>query len=108
VLGDVECKIQANIVNARIKKFTKNFAKALCHVGRSETSLADLGAPPDRVIRDSSLRSESQEEYASDHPELHSTGLAISIEYHGVLLVAAPLAQLEKSAGLFVDLAHRN
>ena len=32
----------------------------------------------------------------------------ISIEYHGVLLVATPLAQLEKSAGLFVDLAHRN
>jgi len=32
----------------------------------------------------------------------------ISIEYYGVLLVAAPVAQLEKSAGLFVDLAHRN
>lgn len=40
--------------------------------------------------------------------KLHATGFAIGIEYDGVLLVAAPLAQLEKSAGLFVDLAHRN
>jgi hypothetical protein len=43
-----------------------------------------------------------------DHAKLPATGFAISIEQHGVLLVAAPLAQLEKSAGLFVDLAHRN
>jgi hypothetical protein len=44
----------------------------------------------------------------SHHPELHPAGFAIGIEYHSVLLVAARLAQLEKSAGLFVDLAHRN
>jgi hypothetical protein len=43
-----------------------------------------------------------------DHPELHSAVFAISIEYQGVLLVAAPLVQLEKSEGHFVDLAHRN
>jgi hypothetical protein len=45
---------------------------------------------------------------ASNHPELHATGFAISIEYHGGLFVAAALVQLEKSAGLFIDLAHRN
>jgi len=43
-----------------------------------------------------------------NHAKLHSTRFAISIEYHGVLLIAAPVAQLEKSEGLFVDLAHRN
>jgi len=43
-----------------------------------------------------------------NHPKRHPVGFAISIDYRGVLLVAAPLAQLEKSAGLFVDLAHRN
>jgi hypothetical protein len=43
-----------------------------------------------------------------DHPELHPAVFAISIEYQGVLLVAAPIVKLEKSAALFADLAHRN
>jgi hypothetical protein len=61
--GDVECKIQEGIVNARIKNVTKKVPNSsVCHVEPfdfaqdrlREISLADLAALPNQIIRDSS------------------------------------------------------
>ena len=64
--GDVEFKIQAGIVNARIKDVTKNFVIARSVMSSPPTvaqdrfreTLADLAALPNQIIRDSALRSE--------------------------------------------------
>jgi hypothetical protein len=41
-------------------------------------------------------------------PEFHPSGFADHVLIPWRAFAAAPLAQLEKSEGLFVDLAHRN
>src|SRR5215208_3547963 len=71
--GDVECKIQESIVNARIKNVTKNF-----EIGRSimlnERNIRYWGAQPDQIIRNGSL-ARIQDDQNFDHPELHPARL---------------------------------
>ena len=45
---------------------------------------------------------------ASDHPGFHPSGFADHVLVPRRVFAAAPLARLEKSEGLFVDVAHRN
>jgi hypothetical protein len=89
----VECKIQAGIVNARIKNVTKKISQQL-----KQSAIWDLrnccraGAPPDkpRPAFNSHQHPASDAlalqriSSASDHAKLNATGFAISIEYHGV------------------------
>ena len=55
----VESKIQAGIVNARIKNVTKKSQFALfVMLSEAKHLWLTLGCPSDQIIRDSSLRSE--------------------------------------------------
>jgi hypothetical protein len=86
-LGDAECKIQAGVVNPIMKKIRK------ISQWRNFASCADASFK---------LAPQFTSSRASSGPLRNQYRVAWRA------FAAAPLAQLEKSEGLFVDLTHRN
>jgi hypothetical protein len=105
-LGGDECKIQAGIVNARIKNFKKKFRRTVNRSSQTR-NLIELPLTSPNLRERRGIHRNSETRAALNSPELHAIG-SHSVSSTGVLLIAAPLVQLEKSEGLFVDLAHRN